>query len=104
MGCVVSETTKNVLGPSFSSADLRGKFFELIVGPSLFDSMATPPLFVRQILEIIDEFPDRWQEKWRTLDTALLNEVPPYSWQEWLEEMYFEGARREDFSREDLQK
>jgi serine/threonine-protein kinase SRPK3 len=53
------------------------------------------------MLESIDkELLDRWQEKWRIIGTRDSNEDPLYLLQEWLEEMYFNGERREYSSKE----
>ncbi|XPT00654.1 Non-specific serine/threonine protein kinase [Ascochyta lentis] len=78
--------------------------FELIVGQPLFDSfMTTPAILVQQMLETVgDDLPDRWQKRWHVMNTALSNEEYPHSLQSWLEEMYFDGERSEDLSREDI--
>lgn len=52
-----------------------------------------------------DQLPERWQPKWRTMDSAWTGDKPAAnSLQEWLEETYFDGARKEDFTREDIAK
>ncbi|KAF2628840.1 kinase-like protein [Macroventuria anomochaeta] len=78
--------------------------FELVVGQPLFDSvMTTPTILVRQMLEMAsDELPERWQAKWRVMEAASPGEESVYSLQAWLEEMYFDGERSEDLSREDI--
>ncbi|KAH8730405.1 kinase-like domain-containing protein [Phaeosphaeriaceae sp. PMI808] len=78
--------------------------FELIVGQPPFDSiMATPVTVVHQMLETAsDELPRRWQKKWRTLDSAWTGDKMENSLQEWLEETYFDGVRKEDLTREEI--
>lgn len=59
-------------------------------------------MLLRQMLETVNEdLPERWQEKWRATDTDPPNEDPVSTVQEWLEEMYFDGERRKEFSREE---
>ncbi|QDS72140.1 hypothetical protein FKW77_004169 [Venturia effusa] len=78
--------------------------FELIVGQPPFDSsMITPTILVRQMLETVDdELPDRWQQTWRTMDSASPGEESGSTLQEWLEEMYFDGERNSDLTRGDI--
>ncbi|KAH5624053.1 hypothetical protein HBI51_239530 [Parastagonospora nodorum] len=78
--------------------------FELVVGQPVFDSiMISPPMLVRQMLETVNEdLPERWREKWRVMDTDPPDEEPGICLQDWLEEMYFDGERKEEFSREDI--
>ncbi|KAF2875293.1 kinase-like domain-containing protein [Massariosphaeria phaeospora] len=80
--------------------------FELIVGQPPFDSiMATPVTVVRQMLETAsDDLPERWQQKWRTMDSTWTGGITENTLQEWLEETYFDGVRKEDFTREDIAK
>ena len=68
--------------------------------------MATPVTVVRQMLETAsDELPERWQQKWRTMNSAWTGDETENSLQEWLEETYFDGMmRREDLTREDIVK
>ena len=79
------------------------KLFELVVGQPPFDSfMITPSSLVRQMLETVsDDLPDRWKMDWHVMEQTLDESDPTSSLQEWLEEMYFDGERREDLSRED---
>jgi serine/threonine-protein kinase SRPK3 len=51
-----------------------------------------------------DELPKRWQEKWRTMDSAWTGDKTENTLQEWLEEVYFNGEREEDFTREEVVK
>jgi serine/threonine-protein kinase SRPK3 len=67
--------------------------------------MATPVSVVHQMLETAsDEMPERWQQKWRRMDSAWTGDMPGNNLQEWLEETYFDGVRREDFTREEIVK
>ncbi|KAF2822686.1 kinase-like protein [Ophiobolus disseminans] len=78
--------------------------FELIVSQPPFDSiMATPVNVVQQMLETAsDELSVRWQQKWRTMDSTWTGSKTENSLQEWLEETYFDGVRKEDFAREEI--
>ena len=65
--------------------------------------MTTPAVLVRQMLETVsDDLPDRWQKKWRNMNEALSDNNSTCPLQSWLEEMYFDGERSEDMSREDI--
>ena len=67
--------------------------------------MTTPTILVRQMLEMTsDEMPERWQQTWRSMDSASPGEKSGYMLQEWLEEMYFDRERNEDLTREDILK
>ena len=67
--------------------------------------MTTPTILVREMLEMAsDELPERWQQIWRVMDSASPGEKSGYTLQEWLEEMYFDGERNEDLTREDILK
>ena len=67
--------------------------------------MATPVTVVHQMLETAsDELQERWQQKWRTMDSAWTGDKTENSLQEWLEETYFDGLRKEDLTREDIVK
>jgi serine/threonine-protein kinase SRPK3 len=85
---------------------LTTEIFELIVGQPPFDSiMATPVSVVRQMLEpTSDELPERWQAKSRAMDSSWTGDKTENNLQEWLEETYFDGVRREDLKREDIGK
>jgi serine/threonine-protein kinase SRPK3 len=78
--------------------------FELVVGQPLFDSfITTPKILVRQMLETVnDDLLERWKSKWHAIKGTLSNNSSTCSLQDWLEEMYFDGERREDMSREDI--
>ncbi|RDI86977.1 hypothetical protein Vi05172_g3209 [Venturia inaequalis] len=78
--------------------------FELVVGQPPFDSfLTTPTILVRQMLEMAnDELPERWQQKWRAMDSAAPGERSGYTPQQWLEEIYFDGERNDDLTREDI--
>lgn len=65
--------------------------------------MTTPAILVRQMLETVsDDLPDRWKRDWHAMQETLSENSSPCSLQDWLEEMYFDGERREDISREDI--
>lgn len=67
--------------------------------------MTTPTILVRQMLEMAsDGLPERWQQKWPAMDSESPGEKSGYTLQEWLEEMYFDGERNEDLTREDILK
>lgn len=65
--------------------------------------MTTPTILVRQMLEMAsDDLPERWQESWRAMDSASPGDKSDYTLQQWLEEMYLDGERNEDLTREDI--
>ena len=65
--------------------------------------MTTPASLGRQMLETVnDDLPDRWQKEWHAMGKTLSDSISASSLQEWLEEMYFDGERRDDLSREDI--
>jgi serine/threonine-protein kinase SRPK3 len=65
--------------------------------------MTTPAILVRQMLETVnDDLPDRWKRDWYAMKGTLSENSSACSLQDWLEEMYFDGERREDMSREDI--
>ena len=67
--------------------------------------MTTPTILVRQMLEMSsDGLPERWQQSWCVMDSKTPGEKSNYTLQEWLEEMYFDGERNEDLTREDILK
>jgi serine/threonine protein kinase len=49
-----------------------------------------------------DDLPERWKKAWDDMQAASPGEVSYDTLQSWLEEMYFDGDRREDFSREEI--
>jgi serine/threonine-protein kinase SRPK3 len=67
--------------------------------------MATPDSVVNEMLETaLDELPQRWREKWQSMDSTWTGDKKENILQKWLEEVYFDGKRREDFTREDIVK
>lgn len=65
--------------------------------------MTTPAILVRQMLETVnDGLPDRWKKDWHVMNSTLSDNSSTCSLQDWLGEMYFDGERREDMSREDI--
>lgn len=65
--------------------------------------MIEPATLVRQMLETAkDDLPDRWEKAWHAMKDTLPDNASTCTLQEWLEEMYFDGERREDMSREDI--
>ena len=65
--------------------------------------MITPASLVRQMLETVsDDLPDRWKTDLHAMGKTLDESDPTCSLQEWLGNMYFDGERREDMSREDI--
>ncbi|KAJ9203259.1 hypothetical protein DTO164E3_2730 [Paecilomyces variotii] len=80
--------------------------FELFVGQPPFDSfLITPTILVGQMRETAsDALPERWQEAWKTMDDKAATEESGPSLQEWLEDMYFDGERKEDLTKEDIAK
>ncbi|KAB8356383.1 hypothetical protein FH972_023966 [Carpinus fangiana] len=77
--------------------------FELVVGQPLFDSiLTTPRILVKQMLETTrDELPVRWQNSWQSISEDSAESNGP-ALQEWLDEMYFDGERREDLSKSEI--
>ncbi|KAJ5237410.1 hypothetical protein N7489_007501 [Penicillium chrysogenum] len=80
--------------------------FELFTGQPPFDNfLITPPILIGQMQEMAsDDLPKRWQNIWDTMDkgedvTAGSSEP---NLQEWLEEVYFDGRRTPDLTREDI--
>lgn len=51
-----------------------------------------------------DNLPKRWQKKWDTMikGDVLAAESSQPNLQEWLEEVYFDGRRTSDLTREDI--
>ncbi|KAL4912910.1 kinase-like domain-containing protein [Aspergillus aurantiobrunneus] len=78
--------------------------FELFVGQPPFDSFfITPKALVGQMQEMAgDALPERWQNSWRTMDDKPVTQTSGPTLQEWLEEMYFGGERKEDLTKEDI--
>ena len=65
--------------------------------------MTTPAILVRQMLETVsDDLPDRWKKDWHVMNRTSSDWSSTCSLQDWLEQMYFDGERREDMSREDI--
>lgn len=47
--------------------------------------------------------PGRWQNLWEAMDSGITADSEPGSGlQEWLEEMYFDGERRQDLTGEEI--
>ncbi|KAA8641520.1 uncharacterized protein ATNIH1004_011656 [Aspergillus tanneri] len=80
--------------------------FELFVGQPPFDSfLITPPILVSQMREMAsDALPKRWEVLWKSMDDRATAESPGPALQEWLEEMYFDGERNKDLTKEDILK
>ncbi|EKV15731.1 hypothetical protein PDIP_39370 [Penicillium digitatum Pd1] len=80
--------------------------FELFVGQPPFDTfLITPTILVGQMREMAtDEIPERWQDKWNTMNTGdvMATESTGPNLQEWLEEVYFDGPLSPDLTREDI--
>ncbi|GKZ76988.1 hypothetical protein AnigIFM56816_009097 [Aspergillus niger] len=78
--------------------------FELFVGQPPFDNfLITPKILVEQMQEITNEaLPQRWVPLWESMrgDDATADNGPGL--QEWLEEMYFDGERKEELTRENI--
>jgi serine/threonine-protein kinase SRPK3 len=67
--------------------------------PPFYSIMATRVGVVQEMLETAgDELPERWQQKWRAMDSAWTRDKTGNTLQEWLEETYFDGVRREDLT------
>jgi hypothetical protein len=49
-----------------------------------------------------DALPERWQNTWRTMHDNSAAEITGSTLQEWLEDMYFDGERNEDLTKEDI--
>ncbi|GCB17428.1 serine/threonine-protein kinase ATG1a [Aspergillus awamori] len=78
--------------------------FELFAGQPPFDNiLITPRVLVEQMQEITNEaLPQRWVPLWESMrgDDATADNGP--NLQEWLEEMYFDGERKEELTRDDI--
>jgi serine/threonine-protein kinase SRPK3 len=75
-----------------------------VVGQPPFDSiMTTPTILVRQMLEMAsDDLPERWQKSWHDMEAVSPGEASNDTLQSWLEAIYFDGERREDFNKEEI--
>lgn len=51
-----------------------------------------------------DELPTRWLPKWQAMNNIRPEEKKEITLQGWLEEVYFDGERSEDLTREDIVK
>ena len=50
-----------------------------------------------------DDLPGRWQQRWDKMNTENgVSESTGPNLQEWLEEVYFEGPRSSDLTKEDI--
>ncbi|KAL4762382.1 serine protein kinase [Aspergillus foveolatus] len=83
---------------------LRCLILEIFVGQPPFDSfLITPKFLVDQMQELTDEpLPERWLGLWGTMSGDVASEDPKTRLQEWLEEMYFDGERKEDLTAQDI--
>ena len=62
-----------------------------------------PAIIVRQMLETVsDDLPDRWETDLKAMRETPSDDNTTCSLQEWSEESYFDGERREDMSKEDI--
>jgi serine/threonine protein kinase len=52
---------------------------------------------------IKDDLPERWQEKFQTIDSEWFEE-PSAELQKWLEEIYFDDRKKQIFTRQDIVK
>ena len=67
--------------------------------------MITPKILVNQMQEMAsDALPERWLGLREAMSDGVDTESPGPGLQEWLEEMYFDGERKEDLTREDIAK
>lgn len=58
--------------------------------------MTTPAILVGQMREMAsDELSTRWKDSFETMNDGSTEETPGPSLQKWLEEMYFDGERKE---------
>jgi serine/threonine-protein kinase SRPK3 len=65
--------------------------------------MANPGSVVEQMHGATsDELPERWLQKWNSMDRTGTEEESAYDLQKWLEETYFDGDRREDLTRDEI--
>ncbi|KAK9237325.1 kinase-like domain-containing protein [Lipomyces kononenkoae] len=80
--------------------------FELFVGQPPFDSfLITPTILFGQMREMAsDAVPERWQDSYKTTDDRITGETSGPALQEWLEEIYFDGERGEDLTKQDIVK
>ncbi|OJJ49012.1 hypothetical protein ASPZODRAFT_2120726 [Penicilliopsis zonata CBS 506.65] len=76
--------------------------FELFVGQPPFDSfLITPRMLVDQMQEMTSHaLPGRWKDLLTTLEGQSSTETPGPGLQQWLDEMYFDGERKADLTRE----
>lgn len=71
--------------------------------PPLDSIMATPATVARHMLETAsDKLPVRWEQKWQALNSDKSAANIKNNLQEWLEETYFDGDRREDLTRDEI--
>jgi serine/threonine protein kinase len=82
------------------------QIFELACGQPPIDAMfATPTSIAEEMLESTDDdLPQRWHEKYRTMNSEWTGEKPENRLQGWLEEIYFDERKRQDFTRQDIVK
>lgn len=51
-----------------------------------------------------DTLPTRWTDSFEAMNGGSAAEIPGPTMQEWLEEMYFDGERKETLTKEDIAK
>ncbi|XRM38397.1 hypothetical protein ABZX51_001817 [Aspergillus tubingensis] len=78
--------------------------FELFVGQPPFDSfLITPKILVEQMQKMAGEaLPEKWLPLWESMRGKEFTGDRGPGLQGWLEEMYFDGERKEDLSRDDI--
>ncbi|KAL4802495.1 kinase-like domain-containing protein [Aspergillus unguis] len=77
--------------------------FELFVGQPPFDSlMTTPKILVGQMQGMAsDRMSGRWMNQWKKMQGEP-TEPSGHTLEDWLEEMYFDGERKADLTKEDI--
>jgi serine/threonine-protein kinase SRPK3 len=67
--------------------------------------LASRKSVVEDMLESTDDdLPERWHEKYRAIVGEWTGEKPENRLQGWLEEVYFDERKRQDFTRQDIVK
>ncbi|CRG82799.1 Dual specificity protein kinase KNS1 [Talaromyces islandicus] len=80
--------------------------FELFVGQPPFDSvLTTPAILVSQMQEMAsDPLPVRWKDLLETTHSKSPADIAGPTLQQWLEEMYFDGERKQNLTKADIVK
>lgn len=109
MGCLVSFNSRHNKHHGSRKAEDSLRFlqlFELVAGqPPFVGSIGPIGILVYQMMDTTkDKLPERWQEKWRAMGCPEPVEESSCSLQKSLEELYFYGKDKLDFTREDLLK